>query len=192
MHLSHFVHQKSYEHIEHSLRRHWLTFLPVIFNFLIMLAVPVAVYFVFKYIFPDLLMGPIITPLLILFGSAYLLYALMFFYIQFIDYYLDLWIVTNDRIIDTEQKGLFARTITELELFQIQDVTTHTTGFFATIFKYGDLVIATASNTSTIVFHDIPNPDFVRQEIVRLAEVDRSYHSHAVNHDDNALPIVKK
>ena len=183
MHLSHFVSQKSYEHIEHVLRRHWVTFLPVVFNFLIMLAVPVAVFFGTQYVFPDLLTGPIATPLLILFGSAYLLYALMFFYIQFIDYYLDLWIVTNDRIVDTEQKGLFARTITELELFQIQDVTTHIKGIFGTIFKYGDLVIATASNTSTIIFHDIPNPDMVRQEIVRLAEVDRSYHAHSANHD---------
>ncbi len=192
MELSHFVRQKNYEHIVYSLRRHWFTFIPVIINFIFLLIVPVVVYTIFNRIFPTFIVGPIITPLLILFGSAYVLYALMFFYIQFIDYYLDLWIVTNDRIIDTEQKGLFARTVTELELFQIQDVTTHISGFFPTIFKYGDLVIATASNTSTIIFHDIPNPEFIRQEIVRLAEIDRSYHSHATNHDDPIAPIVKK
>lgn len=177
MHLSHFTQQKSYEHIEHVLRRHWITFLPVIFSFLVMLLVPIAVYFGIQFLFPTFLDGPIITPLLILLGSAFLLYSLLFFYIQFIDYYLDLWIVTNDRIIDTEQKGLFARTVTELELFQIQDVTTHVSGFWATLFKYGDLVIATASNTSTIIFHDIPNPDLIRGELVRLAEIDRSYHA---------------
>lgn len=177
MHLSHFTRQKSYEHVEHVLRRHWVTFLPVIFSFLVMLLVPIAVYFGIQYLFPTLLEGTIITPILTLLGSSFLLYSLLFFYVQFIDYYLDLWIVTNDRIIDTEQKGLFARTVTELELFQIQDVTTHINGFWATLFKYGDLVIATASNTSTIIFHDIPNPEFVRQEIVRLAEVDRSYHN---------------
>lgn len=177
MHLSHFTRQKSYEHIEHVLRRHWVTFLPVLFSFLIMILVPIAVYFGIQFLFPTLLQGPIITPILTLLASAFLLYSLLFFYIQFIDYYLDLWIVTNDRIIDTEQKGLFARTVTELELFQIQDVTTHVKGIFGTIFKYGDLVIATASNTSTIIFHDIPNPDYVRGELVRLAEVDRSYHA---------------
>ncbi len=179
MHLSHFIKQKSYEHVEHVLRRHWITFLPVLFSFLVMLVVPVAVYFGIQYLFPALLEGPIITPILTLFGSAFILYSLLFFYIQFIDYYLDLWIVTNDRIIDSEQKGLFARTVTELELFQIQDVTTHVKGLFGTIFKYGDLVIATASNTNTIIFHDIPNPELVRQELVRLAEADRSYHNHA-------------
>lgn len=178
MHLSHFTRQKSYEHIEYTLRRHWITFIPVLLSFLGILIVPLFVYFGIRYLFPDFLLGPIAYPLTILAGSAFALYALMFFYIQFIDYYLDLWIVTNDRIIDTEQKGLFARTVTELELFQVQDVTTHVKGLFGTIFKYGDLVIATASNTSTIIFHDIPNPDFIRQELVRLAEVDRHYHMH--------------
>ncbi len=177
MNLSHFTRQKSYEHVEYVLRRHWFTFLPVVFSFLAMILLPIGVYFGIQYLFPDLLTGPMITPILILLASGFLLFALMFFYIQFIDYYLDIWIVTNDRIIDTEQKGLFARTVTELELFQIQDVTTNVTGFFPTILKYGDLVIATASNTSTIIFHDIPNPEFIRQEIVRLAEVDRSYHT---------------
>ncbi len=174
MHLSHFIKEKPFEHIEFVLRRHGFTFLPVIFSFLIMVLVPMAVYYGFNFLFPGLLVGPMITPILILIGSSFFLFSLMFFYIQFIDYYLDIWIVTSDRIIDTEQKGLFARTVTELELFQIQDVTTHVTGIFATIFKYGDLVIATASNNSTIIFHDIPNPEHIRQEIVRLAEADRN------------------
>lgn len=177
MHLSHFAKQKPYEHIEYALRRHWLTFVPVILSFLGILLAPTAVYFGIQYLFPTLLLGPIGYPLTVLAASAITLYALMFFYIQFIDYYLDLWIVTNDRIIDTEQKGLFARTVTELELFQIQDVTTHVKGLFGTIFKYGDVVIATASNTSSIIFHDIPNPEFIRKELVRLAEIDRKHHT---------------
>lgn len=178
MHLSHFTRQKSYEKVEYVLRRHWITFMPVVISFLIMVLLPIAVYFGIQYLFPEFLVGPMIRPILILLGSGFLLYSLLFFYIQFIDYYLDLWIVTNDRIIDTEQKGLFSRTVTELELFQIQDITTHTTGIVATIFKYGDLMIATASNTNTIIFHDIPNPDLIRQELVRLAEIDRHYHMH--------------
>lgn len=178
MHLSHFVRQKPYEKVEHVLRRHWFTFLPVVFSFIIMIILPIGVYWGINQGFPGFLQGPMLYPILVLLGSAYFLYTLLFFYVQFIDYYLDLWIVTNDRIIDTEQKGLFARSITELELFQIQDVTTNVTGFFATFLKYGDLVIATASNTTTIIFHNIPNPDFIRQELIRLAEVDRHYHMH--------------
>ncbi len=176
MHLSYFVHQKSYEQIEHTLRRHWVTFIPSIIIFLIMLAVPIIVFFLIQKLFPNLLTGPISQPLTVLFGSSYALMTYLFFYIQFIDYYLDLWIVTNDRIIDIEQKGLFDRTITELELFQIQDVTSSVKGLFPTIFHYGDVTVTTASSTQSIIFHEIPNPDLVRQELIRLAEGDRKYH----------------
>ena len=173
MHLSYFVHEKLNEHVKYTLRRHWLTFVPSIFIFLIMLVVPVAVYFLVQKLFPDFLSGPIAYPLLILFGSTYGLFSLLFFYGQFIDYYLDLWIITNERVIDIEQKGLFDRTVSELELENIQDATSNVKGFLGTIFHYGDLVVATASSTSTIIFRQIHNPDFIRQELIRLAENDK-------------------
>lgn len=191
MHLSHFVAQKSYEKVEYTLRRHWLTFLPVILTLLVMFAVPLVVLAIFQNLFPDFLTGPITYPLTILFGSVYFLFALMFFYIQFIDYYLDMWIITNDRLIDIEQKGLFSRSITELELFQIQDVTSTTVGLWATFLHYGDVVITTSSNTSSIILHKVPRPDFIRGEIIRLAEGDRIYHSKKEGLADTATPDPK-
>ncbi len=182
MHLSHFVKQKPKEHIEYILRRHWLTFIPSIGFFLILLAIPPAFYLLINNLFPEVLHSEIIYPLCILIGSVYYLFTYMFFYIRFIDYYLDLWIITNDRIIDIEQKGLFDRTITELELFRIQDVTTNVTGIFGTIFHYGNLTVTTASNTNSIIFHHIPHPDVIRQELIRLADADRP------NYMDNVDP----
>lgn len=177
MHLSYFVHQKSYEHIEYALRRHWITFIPTIVIVLVMLGVPVVVYFLVQNLFPDLLSGPISYPLTILFGSTYALFTFLFFYIHFIDYYLDLWIITNDRIVDIEQKGLFNRTVTELELFQIQDVTSTVEGIIATVFHYGNVTVTTASLTQSIIFKQVPNPDFIRQELIRLADGDRKFHT---------------
>lgn len=173
MHLSYFVQEKLNEHVEYVLRRHWLTFVPSIIIFLVMLAVPVIVYFLIQKLFPDLLSGPIIFPLSVLFASTYGLFSLLFFYVQFIDFYLDLWIITNERVIDVEQKGLFDRTIAELELENIQDVTSNVQGFWGTIFHYGDTFIATASSTDTIIFKQIPKPDFIRQELIRLSEIDK-------------------
>jgi hypothetical protein len=173
MHLSYFVHEKLNEQVHYMLRRHWITFLPTIFIFIVMLLVPVVVYSLIQKLFPDLLPGPIAYPVSILFGSTYGLFTLLFFYAQFIDYYLDLWIITNERVVDIEQKGLFDRTISELELENIQDVTSSVRGFWGTILHYGDAYIATASSTDTIVFKQIPNPDFVRQELIRLAELDK-------------------
>lgn len=188
MHLSHFVAQKSYEKVEYILRRHWLTFLPIFFILLVMIAVPIVVFFLIQKLFPTLLSGPIAYPLSILFGSLYFLSALMFFYVQFIDYYLDMWIITNDRLIDIEQNGLFSRSITELELFRIQDVTSNTKGFWGTIFHYGDVTLATASNTSSIILHQVPKPDFIRGELIRLAEGDRHFHLGTTGLADTTAP----
>src|SRR3990167_8508351 len=107
MQLSHFIRQKPYEHIEHLLRRHPFTFLPKIGFFLLLTTLPIILIFMLKAIFPTLFTHEIYFPILILVGSTYFLFITLFFYTEFTDYYLDLWIITNDRIIDVEQLGLF-------------------------------------------------------------------------------------
>ena len=52
-----------------------------------------------------------------------------FAFIEFTDYYLDTWIVTTERIISIEQKGLFERTASELDLISVQDATAEVHGF---------------------------------------------------------------
>jgi len=113
---------------------------------------------------------------MILGGSVYYLSIYLFFYAYFIDFYLDVWIITNDRIIDNEQHGLFHHTTTELELHNIQDVTSQTAGIIGTFFKFGDVTIKTSSVTTTIVFRQIPNPSKIRAELIKLADEDRKHH----------------
>ena len=172
MHLSYFVLEKPNEKIIYMLRRHWITFIPIVLILLVMLAVPVVVYFFIQKLFPDLLTGPTVFPLVVLLGSTYALFAYLFFYIQFLDYYLELWIVTNDRIIDINQRGLFNREIVELELFRIQDITSEVKGAVATVLHYGDLHITTASSTDFITFRQIPKPEMIREALIQLADED--------------------
>ena len=39
------------------------------------------------------------------------------------NYYLDLWLITSERIIDVRQEGFFSRVVSELKIIKIQDVT---------------------------------------------------------------------
>ncbi|MBI4992885.1 MAG: PH domain-containing protein [Candidatus Magasanikbacteria bacterium] len=176
MQIEHLIKQKPYEKIEYFLRRHPLTFVPIFFVFTILMLVPFVIYFLINNLFPQLLTGQLSYPVLTLFASIFYLSIYLFFYGQFIDFYLDLWIVTNDRIVDIEQHGLFSRSISELDLYNIQDVTVEVTGFFATMFKYGNLFVKTSSDNSQIIFHDISNPNEVRQALIELAEQDRKFH----------------
>lgn len=181
MNVSYLIKQKSYEKVKYIVRRHPFTFVPQILLFTILGVLPVGIYFMIASMFPTLLSSQQIYALSILLGSTYYLCVLLFFFTSFVDFYLDVWIVTNDRIIDIEQFGLFSRTISELELFRIQDVTTNVHGIFATIFKYGDVVVQTASTNINIKFHNIPEPNIIRQNLLELAHEDYKYHRGALS-----------
>jgi uncharacterized membrane protein YdbT with pleckstrin-like domain len=66
------------------------------------------------------------------------------FFTRFADYWLDAWILTNERIIDIEQKGLFSREVSEFKLDKIQDVSIDVSGVIPTLFHYGSVQIQTA------------------------------------------------
>jgi uncharacterized membrane protein YdbT with pleckstrin-like domain len=99
------------------------------------------------------------------------------FFTSFIDYYLDFWIVTNDRIINVEQH-LFARTISELDLYKIQDITGESRGFLQTMFNYGHVFVQTAGEVGRFNFEEVPGPREVARKIMELAEEDRKYHAN--------------
>jgi len=97
----------------------------------------------------------------------------MLFYYAFLDYYLDVWIVTNYRVIGVEQKGLFNRTVAEYKLFRIQDVVAEQKGFFATLVNYGEIHIQTAGEQQVIKFKQVPSPNHVARELIRLVEFNK-------------------
>ena len=79
-----------------------------------------------------------------------------------------LWIITNKRIINIEQKGLFSREISELELDKIQDVSADIIGIIPTFLGYGDIYIQTAGETEKFIFKNIPDPYGVKDLIMGL------------------------
>lgn len=175
MHLSKFVNKKSYEHIQYVLHRHPLTFFPSILLFGILASLPIIIYYLFATFFQSLQGTPIFI-LALLGVSLYYVGLLTFFFIEFVLYYLDVWVVTNDRIIDVDQITLFSRTISELDLASIQDVTTDIKGFFPTLFNYGEVIVKTASDNPNIIFHQVPRPNKVRAELVDLSDADKERH----------------
>lgn len=106
--------------------------------------------------------------LLNFFLSLYALGIVLYALIVWADYYLDVWIITNQRLIDVEQHGLFSRTISELPMAKIQNVTLEIRGFFATILHFGNLKVETASR-STFVIRDAPHMYKAKEIILKYA-----------------------
>ena len=177
MRLPLFIRQKVYEQIVFKVRRSLFTLLPTVFGFLVLLTLPLVVRWLLGALFPGILDQPLIYPLAVLFASLYYLAVNLFFYSYFIDFYLDLLVVTNDRLIDIEQVGLFSRTVSEIDLYQVQDIISQVTGFVPSLLNYGTLTIQMAGPLGQVVVRDVPNPNGLRRAILDLAEKDRQHHS---------------
>jgi len=143
----------------------------------VLAGLPVLVGFIMLNIYPNLLDGEISYPLIILAVSGYGLFIWLFLFFSFIDYYLDVWLITSERIIDIRQEGFFSRTVSELKLFQIQDVTSELKGFFKFIFRYGDVQVQTAGEAQRFAFRQIPHPEEVRDIIIKLVEQNKKIHA---------------
>lgn len=96
----------------------------------------------------------------------FLIFLWMFYFLEWTDYYLDVWIITNKRVIDVEQKGLFRREIISLRYDRIQDVTVITNGIIQTMFDFGKIHLQTAGEHRKIILKDAPQPELVKQMIL--------------------------
>ncbi len=104
----------------------------------------------------------------VLLGSVFLLFMLLFVLVEFFDFYFDLSIVTDRRIVDISQK-LFSRKVAELLLEDIEDVDSRTTGILRTFFNFGDVEIQTAGSKPNFNFEAIRHPNEIAAIILDLS-----------------------
>ena len=119
---------------------------------------------------------PSSSVLVILGGSLYYLFVWVFLYRAWLDYYLDVWFVTNERVVSIEQKGLFSRTIAEQRLFRIQDVHAEVHGIIPTLLDFGSVTVQTAAAEVVFEFKEVPKPHLVARNVIKLVEWDKRQH----------------
>ena len=104
----------------------------------------------------------------VLIGSIYLLGLAALMIYGFVDFYLDVYVITDKRIVSITQNGFFKRSISELDIRQIQDVNADVQGFFPTLLHYGNVRIQTAAELPNFIFESIPHPYETSKKIVDL------------------------
>lgn len=157
----------------YTYRAHPITLLPFLLTLIFLIAIPPGVYASFSVFQPELLADPGRMTLFVLGASIFFLFGILFMFQMFIDYWLDVFIVTDMRVLDIEQQGLFSRTVSELRLFRVQDVTAEIKGFWRTMFNYGNVFIQTAAEKERFEFINIAKPNEIAKMILDLAEEDR-------------------
>lgn len=196
MHLDNLPNQRENEEVNLFLRRHWFAILAIVASSVLLIGVPSLAAIIFFEELRALLQRPLLGPILAIFGGLYVMLIWLFAWIEYTDYYLDVWIVTNERILNTEQKGLFDRVASELHLISIQDVTSEINGLLRTFLDFGDVHIQTAGERARFEFKDIPDPEGVKQKILQLVEQDKKRHgrpaaefSGGVKHDPESADV---
>jgi len=146
------------------LRRHPFVILIRFIFSAFLVSVPV----VFWIIFAQFLLLHKIFDLFLFLSSVWYIFVWADIFYSLTMYTLDVWIVTNKRIIDSTQHGFFNRTVSELHLNRIQDISVKTEGIIQTFLHFGNLQIQTAGTEERFNFSQVPEPMKVKDEIMKL------------------------
>ncbi len=157
------------------LRRHWFIFFKSILLFAFLAITPIIFLTMINNFMAGILEHYFFAPFILLLFSAYYLGIWLFLFANFIDYHLDVWIVTNVRILNIEQKGLFSRIISEQKIEKIQDVTSEVHGIIPTFLDYGDVHIQTAGTKERFRFRKIPHPANTRKKVLTIVKESKRF-----------------
>lgn len=167
-HRYHFQGQHGNEEVLRVIHRHW-------FNLLSHLAVVIIFSFV---LIGSVLILPTLFPealdltnwrFFIFVENTLFIFLWLFAFLIWIDYYFDVWIITNERVVNIEQRGLFSRDVSELNYSRVQDVTADVDGLIPTILNYGDVFIQTAGEKERFVFRKVGDPYAIKDMIMKFA-----------------------
>lgn len=103
-------------------------------------------------------------------SNLYYLGLLVSLFIVFVLYYLNLHIVSEERIVDIDQVGLLFHEVSELNIETIEDVTSQTKGVIGNLLNYGTVFIQTAGATERFEFDNVSDPASVASIILNLYE----------------------
>lgn len=159
------------EHVILETRRHWFIIASEVFGYVVLLALPFLVYPYIENTELSLPTGESLSLSLdpafgVFLGSIWALIIWMRIVGTWTNYYLDLWTVTNKRVLDIEQKGMFHRKTSIFRIERIQDVTIEVRGIIATLLNYGDIHVQTAGEGQEFIMRGIAHPKYVRQVIL--------------------------
>jgi len=155
------------EEIFAVVRKHTVVYAKLAIGFFILVVLPPALFFYLWFSAHSMQENFFLNSSLLLFACLYFLYGMLYTCIKWIDEEFDIFIVTNQRLIDITQISFFRRTESSTPLEHIQDITSSVNGIVPTLFGYGDLTIKTAAGATSDFFIDrVPDPAATARNIM--------------------------
>lgn len=146
------------------IKRHWIILVKLWLYFLGWIFATSMFYVFWNYAWAHLLV--------IIFWMIYSI----FLYIEWLNHELDLYIITNNRIIWVDQVWFLDRKVSECNLWQVQEVWNQTKWLLANLLNYWTITIQTAWNATNFTMDIAPFPIENSRKI--LNEVDKYRDTH--------------
>lgn len=166
---------KEKERVVAVIRHHWFVFFRDVVGILILFLLP---FFFIPFVWGTAAQAGSVPGVaggvVLFFGAWWTLIMWNFLFAKWTDYYYDIWVITNWRIVDIDQQGLFRRnTATLLTLDHIQDVEAQLAGVFGNVLNFGHVQVQTAATQREFSMDDVSNPGKVA-DTIRLALAEKS------------------
>lgn len=98
-------------------------------------------------------------------GGGFVLSGLVFFPF-WVSWFYSVYIITDQRMIQITQKGMFHRSMVALNLDQIQMVNYEIAGFQETVLGFGTIMVQTLVGSLTI--HEVHHPAKIQKELLHI------------------------
>lgn len=83
-------------------------------------------------------------------------------FLQWWRYHHDLWVITNQRIVDYTSTNPINHRLSTADLVNVQDMTVERNGILAAVFKFGDVICQTAADQQEFIMSGISRPEDVQ------------------------------
>jgi hypothetical protein len=157
------------EKVIFEVRKHWIVFVGYGLGLVFVALLPfafIALFKIFPITFTSVSIPGNVYALGLYLYSIWLLILWISFFASWTTFYLDVWYVTEKRIIIVDQKKLFDREISNIRFDKVQDVTVDVHGIIPTFLDFGNVKVQTASEDNTeFVITTVRHPEEVRRII---------------------------
>jgi len=156
---------REWEKIQKVVRKHWIVYVFLSLYLFIWISVSLSLLSFFWW-------NNIIYIILIIFWQVFLL----FLYMEWLNYELDIFVITDSRVIWLHQLSFLDRTISECNLWQVQEVQASTKWLLSNLLNYWKITIQTAWNASNFFKPYAPDVINVARDINNLANNYKEYY----------------
>jgi len=154
-------------------RRHWLYVYPKLVAGIIVALVPVGVLWwaMARLDWSDNGLPRLVA---LVATAVWLVYWAIRLYFFKYRYDNDIWVISNQRVIDSVKNNWFHLQMSTADLVDIEDMTVSRSGVLGTVFDFGDIDCQTAGAVRKFSLRGIPRPREVQALVDRLRDESRA------------------